>query len=291
MHKFRSFDSVRVFNIVAQAQSVTEAAEKLSLSKGAVSHQIKRLEQELGFKVFERSHGRISLTSKGTRLWDASRPAYKSIEQEISNLQRESDAIITIGMTTYFASRWLSPRLMNFTSVNEKIGLRLQPTVGLIDPGTEQIDMAIRWGSGHWTDMEIEPLFNCPAFPTSGSDIARLVDQSGFKKIVDNLQLLHDFEDSTAWQDWFDKSQLPLQPRSGDLVIPDPNVRVQAVIDGQGIALNDRLVEDELSRGVLHQISEVELEDYGYFLAYPRSALDNPALRLFRDWILSEASE
>jgi LysR family glycine cleavage system transcriptional activator len=67
-------------------------------------------------------------------------------------------------------------------------------------------------------------------------------------------------------------------------------VRVQAVIDDQGVALNDALVAGELSAGRLFQISAVELGDYGYFLAYPRGALGTPGLKAFRDWIMAEAN-
>lgn len=77
----------------------------------------------------------------------------------------------------------------------------------------------------------------------------------------------------------------PLYP----LVIPDPNVRVQAVIDNQGVAINDVLVGSEVSQGVLHLYENVVLEDYGYYLVYPEQALEQPAVRAFRDWVIGEA--
>ena len=73
-------------------------------------------------------------------------------------------------------------------------------------------------------------------------------------------------------------------------MIPDPNVRVQAVIDGQGVALNDALVQEEMAAGRLYRISPVELSNYGYFLAYPKGALNIPGLKAFRDWIVGEAA-
>ncbi len=72
-------------------------------------------------------------------------------------------------------------------------------------------------------------------------------------------------------------------------MIPDPNVRVQAVIDGQGIALYDRLVEDEVAAGRLYQYRPVSLDDYGYYLVYPQVAQQSSAIMTFRDWILQEA--
>ena len=101
---------------------------------------------------------------------------------------------------------------------------------------------------------------------------------------------MHDQDGSRAWQDWFEIAGLPYHPPPDELVIPDPNVRVQAVIDGQGVALYDSLVSAELAAGRLFQISEVTMNNYGYFLAYPRGALENPALRAFRDWIVDEAA-
>ena len=288
--RFRSFDNLRLFDVVARHMSFTAAAAELNLTKGAVSYQVRRLERELGFAVFERSSRGIALTEKGKALWHVSQASFTELERQIGRLREEDTARITVGMATYFASRWLSPRLMTFMAAYPGIGLRLQPLVDLIDLETAHIDMAIRWGKGGWSDLEIEPLLPCPAFPVTGPAIARQVSDEGLEAVLPQLTLLHDREDSEAWGDWYAAAGLPLSPARGGLVIPDPNVRVQAVIDGQGAALYDALVSDELSDGRLCKISRVELADYGYFLAYPKGALANPSLRAFRDWIVSQTS-
>ncbi len=100
---------------------------------------------------------------------------------------------------------------------------------------------------------------------------------------------MHDRDGSDAWIDWYAAAGIEWSERSDDLVIPDPNVRVQAVIDGQGIALYDRLVEDEIAAGRLYQYRPVSLGDYGYYLLYPRAAEACSAIRVFRDWIMQEA--
>ena len=285
MMRFRSYDTLRVFTVAARHLSFTSAANELNLTKGAVSYQIKRLETELGFQVFARQHGGIALTEKGKKLWHASQATFHSLEQEIARLRDENTQRITIGMSTYFASRWLSPRLMSFMISHAHIGLRLQPMIDLINLRTENIDMAIRWGKGDWSDMKTELLFRCPAKPTAGASIARRITAVGIEAALAELTLLHDREGSEAWRDWHIAAGLPYRLKRDDLVIPDPNVRVQAVIDGQGVALNDALVAAELSTGQLFQISPVELSDYGYYLAYPEDALNNSALQAFRDWI------
>ena len=287
--RFRSFDNLRIFDVVARHLSFTAAAAELNLTKGAVSYQIKQLEGELGFEVFQRQHRGIALTERGRRLWQSSRQAFQDLERQIAGLRADDPTRITIGLSTYFASRWLSPRLMTFMAAHPRIGLRLQPLVDLIDLEAAQIDLAIRWGRGDWRDLEIEPLFPCPAFPTAGTGIAGRVGRQGLAATLPDLVLLQDRDGSRAWADWHRAAGLPYQPGGDDLVIPDPNVRVQAVIDGQGIALNDALVTAELAAGQLVRISDRSLEDYGYHLAYPPGALDNPALKAFRDWIVAEA--
>jgi DNA-binding transcriptional LysR family regulator len=288
--RFRSYDALRLFDQVARRLSFRAAAVDLNLTKGAVSYRVRQLEEELGFAVFDRQARGIALTEKGKALWLAAQTAFHGLEQEIAALRAASVERITIGMTTYFASRWLSPRLMGFMTVHPDIALRLQPVIGPINVRADDIDMAIRWGRGEWTDMEIEPLLECPAFATAGAAIAGRVGEEGLAAVLPELTLLHDREDSQAWADWHRAAGLDLRARRGGLVIPDPNVRVQAVIDGQGVALNDALVAGELAAGTLARISPVELGDYGYFLAYPHGALTKPALKAFRDWIVAEAA-
>ena len=287
--RFRHYDQLRVFTVVAQHLSISRAAEALFLTKGAVSYQIRQLEQELGFLVFIRQPGRIILSDKGKRLLHSAQTAFQQMEQEIVALREDDNTRITIGTTTYFASRWLSPRLMTFISEHPQVSLRIQPMLDLTNLRADNIDMAIRWGKGEWTDVQVELLFNCPAIMTAGVKAAHYIAENGLENSMHHMWLLHDREDSNAWEDWFKAAGLTYRPRRDELVIPDPNVRVQAVIDGQGIALNDALVANELASGLLRQVSNVQLDDYGYFLAYAPEALGNPVLSDFRGWLLAEA--
>lgn len=289
--RFRCYDNLRSFTVVARHLSFTAAAEELNLTKGAVSYQISHLEDELGFQVFARRSRGIVLTDKGKRLWNSCRAAFNELEADIASLSREEHATITIGMSTYFASRWLSPRLMNFTSRHPQISIRLQPTIGLVDPIREGIDLLVRWGRGNWTDLRVETLFACPAIPTASPAIMEFVEKNGLQDTLNNVKLLHDHEGSEAWKDWHKVAGFHYRVKHDDLVIPDPNVRVQAVIDGQGVALNDRLVMPEIREGKLAPLSATSMTDYGYFLAYEANATMNPSFNLFREWILREANE
>ena len=287
---FRSYDSLHVFDVVARRLNFTAAADELHLTKGAISYQIKRLESELGFPVFTRRHRGVALTQKGRVLAQTCQSLFGDLDSTIEGLRDNTAERITIGMSTYFASRWLSPRLMTFMADHPRFALRLQPLIDLIDLGAHDIDMAIRWGRGDWADLEIEPLLSCPAFVTAGAGIAKQVEEIGLDAVLSGTPLLHDRDGSDAWRDWFKAAGRAYPATPNDLVIPDPNVRVQAVIDGQGLALNDDLVGDDLVAGRLARLSPVALDDYGYFLAYPKGALNAAGCRAFRDWVLAEAA-
>lgn len=289
--RFRFYDSLRLFDVVARHRNFTAAANELNLTKGAISYQINRLESELGFALFTRQHRNVRLTRKGGQLWQSSHVAFHELEVEIARLREETPAPITIGMSTYFASRWLSPRLMSFISNHPNTALRLQPHIDLMDIELKNIDMAIRWGKGQWSDLEIEPLLTCPAFPTGGLELAERVETLGLEEALTDVTLLQDREGSDAWLDWHRAAGLPYRPARDTLVIPDPNVRVQAVINGQGVALNDALVASEIAVGQLFKISDVELSAYGYFLAHAGDTFENPSLTAFRDWIIREANQ
>ena len=289
--RFRGYDNLRSFAIVARHLNMGHAARELSLSKGAVSYQIQQLESELGFEVFSRAHRNLKLTERGARLLEVSKPLFDSVEREITRLRQDERDRITIGMATYFASRWLSPRLMHFITDHPGIGLRIQPLTDLMDLRSHELDLAVRWGKGDWQEpeFEIEMIFPCPAMLTASREIGIQIEREGIEAVIARHSLLHDRDGSKAWLDWFAAAGIEWTGGSDDLVIPDPNVRVQAVIDGQGFALNDFLVDDEVSAGRLYRYRPVSLNDYGYFLIYPGQSAPGSAIRIFRDWIMQEA--
>ena len=102
---FRSYDALRLFVVVARHLSFTAAGKELNLTKGAVSYQIKQLEQELRFKLFRRLHSGIALTDKGQRLLASAQSAFRDVEQQICDLRETESTSLTVGASTYFSSR------------------------------------------------------------------------------------------------------------------------------------------------------------------------------------------
>jgi len=289
--RFRNYDTLRSFIVVAQHLNMGVAAGELNLSKGAVSYQVQQLEAELGFRVFSRAKRNLALTGKGSDLLEVVQPLFERIEQKIYSLRQQDSKRITIGMATYFASRWLSPRLMHFITQHPDISLRIQPLIDLMDLHPYELDLAIRWGKGDWNEegFEVELIFPCPAMLTTSRATGLRIEVEGIENVIPGLTLLHDRDGSEAWAEWFNTAGIEWSPGPDDLVIPDPNVRVQAVIDGQGAALYDILVDDEVAAGRLYQYRPVSLDDYGYHLVYPRGLAPASAIDTFRDWIMQEA--
>ena len=280
-----------VFQVVAQNLSMTRAALQLNLSKGSVSYQIKTLEQQLGFALFERANARLHLTSEGRRLLQVSQVSLDQIDQEIEGLRYKEPAPLTIALQTYFLTRWLSPRLMRFTAVHPEIGLRFVPLNFIGEMESIDADISICWAKEGLIDAPHERLFACPACPTGNSYIADKVREEGLDNVILSTPLLLDSSESTGWQDWFDLAGLDFSQSQKGLSIADSNSRVQAVIDGQGIALWDLLVSPEVSSGRLHYLSDIWLDNYGYYVQAKKSNLESKAVGLFLNWLRDESMD
>ena len=284
-----SYDMLRTFQVVAQNLSMTAAALQLNQSKGSVSYQIKTLEQQLGFTLFERANARLHLTSEGRRLLKVSQVSLDQIDQEIEGLRYKEPAPLTIALQTYFLSRWLSPRLMRFTAAHPEIGLRFVPLNFIGEMESIDADISICWAKEGMIDAPHERLFACPACPTGNSYIAHKVRKEGLDNVILSTPLLLDSSESKGWQDWFDLAGLDFSQSQKGLSVADSNSRVQAVIDGQGIALWDQLVTPEVNSGHLQYLSDIWLDEYGYYVHANEGGVENKALKLFLDWLIVES--
>ena len=285
-----SYDMLRTFQVVAKNLSMTEAALKLNQSKGSISYQIKTLENQLGFTLFERSNARLHLTSKGQKLLHVSTLSLDQIDQEIELLKFKKPTPLTIALQSYFLSRWLSPRLMKFTAKHPEIGLRFVPLNFINEMDNIEAYISICWGKEGMINSPHERLISCPACPMANSQIAERVKKEGLDKIILTTPLLFDSSESIGWQDWFSHAGIDFKKSIQGVSISDSNSRVQAVIDGQGIALWDNLVSPEINSGNLHYLSDILLDEYGYYIRVKENILENHTVKLFFKWIKEEGN-
>ena len=287
--RFRSYDALRIFDAVARNLSMTKAADEMHQSKGSISYQVGKLEAELGFRLFERRHAKLDLTEEGRRLWHVSQTALSQIDREIEDLRGTATGAVTVGALTYFASRWLSPRLTRFFEANPGISLRIEPLNSVNMMRSVNVDMAILWGIGGWEGHKSELLLSLPAVATANRAVAEQVAQLGLAEAVRQLPLLGDSSGDAGWRAWHKAAGLTYAPSRASLTIPDSNSRVQAVVDGQGIALWDDLVAPEFSDGTLFRLSDVRVENTGYYVIFTDQPMSQGA-QAFLDWLRAETA-
>ncbi len=286
--RFRCYDTLKIFDAVARNLSMTKAADEVHQSKGSISYQVGKLEAELGFRLFERAHAKLELTEEGRRLWHVSQTALSQIDREIEDLRGTASGAVTVGALTYFSSRWLSPRLTRFFEANPGISLRIEPINSVEMLRSVRVDMAILWGIGGWEGHKSELLLSLSAVPTANRAVAEQVRRLGLAEAVRQLPLLGDSSGDAGWRAWHKAAGLPYAPSRSSLTIPDSNSRVQAVVDGQGIALWDDLVAPEVEAGTLVPLSDAKLEGAGYHVVFPGEVL-SPGARSMLVWLKEQA--
>lgn len=283
-----SLNGLRVFEVAARRQGFTRAAAELGLTQGAVSYQIRQLEEDLGFTLFRREHRSVTLTEAGRRLLPVLQRGFEEIAATVDALRAEETGQITIAVSTYFASRWLLPRMARFMGEHPEIGIRLVHLPGVYREGMAEADIGVRWGLGAWSDGTVEALFDSPLTPVCSPLLVR--DGVGPADLRQH-PCLHDDATQAAWLGWLKLAGVEGPEVAHGPVIADPNVRMQAAIDGQGFALADALIADEIAAGRLVAPFEVRLGGHGYHLIHGPGGLQRPAVAAFRDWILDEASD
>lgn len=281
--------SLRAFEAAARVCSFTDAAKELSLTQGAISYQIRLLESSLGIELFLRSARQVSLTDAGHSLFRTTHRLFRELEDEIHSLAPSRDSpILTVSVSTYFVTRWLSKRLGRFINSHPEITIRLQHSVNDPDFTLEEVDLAIQWGIGIDSQSVSELLIPSPMIALCAP---QLFDAGLDRANLDSLRqqtFLHDQESNDGWSEWLKMAGLGDLGAGSGPVILDPNVRVQSAIDGQGLVLANILLFDDIAAGRLVEPFNVRLGGYGFHLLYAESAKKRSAFLLFRQWLLDE---
>lgn len=287
-----SLYALRVFEVAGRLEHLTRAAEEFGITQGAVSYQIKTLEDDLGFRLFER-HGRnVALTAQGAQLLPVLQSSLRDIAECIAQLKRKAQAepqSITVATTSYFATRWLSSRLPRFMSLHPGLGIRLVLASASGDL-VHRYDIEVRWGDGKWQEGDIEKLFDADLFPVCSPALIKDDLEKAGAGNFKNYPLLHDDVTKEAWRAWLAQQGFIDPGFLAGPEIVDPSVRMQAVIDGQGVALADCLVKDDLQAGRMTAPIQARLTGYGYYMIQ-EAGLDSAHVREFAVWLLKEASQ
>lgn len=281
-------NALKTFVVAGHYLNFTKAADELLVSPSAVSHQIRVLEDYLGFKLFLRENRSLSLTPEGLRLHESLQGPFDQISRAIqSALNNRNQSGLKIALRPFFSSSWLAQRLTSFWGRYPEINVDLIHSIALPDFYNDNVDLAIVWGKGDWPDVTSRLLLNGGLTPVCSRSLLEEKGGASCPADLDKFILIHD-EDHAAWNTWLDKAGVAAQVcMDNSHIVDDTNVRVQAVLNGQGVMLGcPALLRSEIESGELVQLFDISLDTYSYYLVYPSGITPGKQVQTFIDWIV-----
>ncbi len=288
-HALPPLPAVRAFEAAARHGSFTKAAEELGMTQAAVSYQIKLLEERVGAPLFLRKPRQVTLTELGQRLAPAFTEAFTLIGEAYAAARSGAEGVLCISTILTFGSSWLARHLGAFQMQHPTLAVRLDTSARLIDFAREDVDVAIRSGSGEWPGLAAHRLFMPDFTPMLSPRLAASI--GGVKEPADLLRLpILDPQDHW-WREWFTAAGLPtdtLAMRTSSSMGAQA-YEASAAMAGHGVAILARaLFADEVADGRLVQPFDLVANDgKAYWLVYPEARRNVPKIRAFRDWLLA----
>ncbi|ETF01481.1 LysR family transcriptional regulator [Advenella kashmirensis W13003] len=285
-------NTLPTFRTVAELQNLRAAAEALHLTHSAVSQQIRQLEDNLGFALFEREGRRIVLNAAGAAFLCSVHSALTQLEDGVQTARLASETVekkLRISVVPSFAHRWLLPRLERWHARHPDIALEIIASQQVVDLQRDGFHAAVREGIGPWPGVQADRLFDDPMpliVVGCAVDARRLVGAEPAMFLKEPL-----LGDRRAWQAWF--AAAGLQASFNTVAeFNDMGLMLQAAEQGLGLTLARELfAADAIRRGKLIRLSPVSVEyDSGHaiHLVYRPALRDWPVLAALREWITEE---
>jgi LysR family glycine cleavage system transcriptional activator len=286
-----NFSALRAFEAAARHENFSRAAEELHLTHGAISHQVRALEEELGLPLFVRNGRQVRVTAEGRRFAEAIAQAVGDIAQAAATLRPAAGSIQRLSVTAIpsFAARWLAPRLGTFIEQNPGVEVILQASSQLQDLVREGIDVGIRFGKGRYPGLVAERLMGEVYYPVVSPNYR----YGPLPLKPDDLAQATLLRSNEPWAPWFKAAGLTLPEPAGGLMFEDLSMLIRSCMDGDGVALVRHVVAmQEIASGQLIRLFDITApSDEDYYLVSPPGVYGKPQVRAFRDWLKTEIAE
>jgi LysR family glycine cleavage system transcriptional activator len=292
LRRLPPLNALRAFEAAARHESFTRAAEELCVTQGAVSHQVKALEAELGIKLFNRERQRLVITDAGRDYLTVLRDAFDRISVGTERLlQRQSTGVLTLSTSPDFAAKWLVNRLGRFAEEHAGIDLRVSATLQHVDFAREDVDLAVRHGDGNWPGHDVVRLSPERLFAVCSPKL--LTGRNRLTKPSDVLKfpLLY-LDDRNVWKRWLEAAGVVDAVLPHGPVLNRASMVIDAAIDGQGIALarTTLAATDLINRRLVRPFTEDLPLTKAYWIICPKATASVPKIVTFRGWLLAEAA-
>jgi LysR family transcriptional regulator, glycine cleavage system transcriptional activator len=282
---------LRAFDVAARHLNLSAAAEEMSVTHAAVSRQVKQLEERLGVTLFERLPRGLKLTAHGALLAEGTREAFDRLASAIEDVAVPAvRRRLTISTFSSLSARWLMPRVQGFTSLFPDVDLQVVTTSRLVDFSREDVDIALRFGTGQYPGLHVVPLFKpheivvaAPSLLKSGPPLKTLAD-------LKHYTLLHD-DSHRTWVHWLNAvGAKGVNARRG-IICGDRNSLIQAALEGQGVGIaSEVFAAGELAAGRLVRVFDLEVtSEFAIFAVCLPRRLNDPMISDALDWLLREA--
>jgi LysR family glycine cleavage system transcriptional activator len=288
-----SLNALKAFEAAARHESFTKAAQELCVTQGAVSHQVKALEAELGFRLFQRERQRLAITEAGRSYLEVVRDAFDRLAAGTERLlQRQSTGVLTVSTSPNFAAKWLVHRLGRFAERHPGADLRVGASMQHVDFSREDVDLAIRHGDGRWPGLHVTQLCAEALFPVCSPQL--LNDPRRPLRTPSDLarHVLVHLDRRDDWGKWLQAAGVETADLTRGLVLNQASMAIDAAIDGQGVSLaRTALAAWDLIAGRLVRPFDLDLPvPYSYWIVCPKATANLPKIAVFRDWLIGEAA-
>jgi len=286
-------NALRVFEAAARWLSFTKAAHELHVTQGAVSRQVKLLEEFLGIELFDRTPHGVELSPAGKTYSRTLTHTFEEILRATDSLRNpNAQAVLTIRGYTTFIVRWLTPRLPDFHVRHPNIEVRLQFSTLGVDFQRDKVDLGILYGYGHWNGLHSDMLLKDDLLPVCSPTFR---DQLTLETPADlvNCPLLRLNRRRRDWSHWFKIAGIKREPQPHDLDFDDLGVLYQCTISGLGVAMGQReYLTDDLASGRLVAPFELALRrQMGFYLVCPNERADMAKIETFRAWLIGTMTQ
>ena len=289
--KLPPMNSLRAFEAVSRLGSVSKAAAELCVSPGAVSQQLRNLEDFLGRELFIRTANSFTLSRQGKELAPVVQNALSQIASVTSAITDENSRhVLNISVPPYMANLWLIPKLGDFFERQPGISVVMNESTDLVSFQNDGIDAAIRFFDGNDESLDSTYLMNVKLYPyASPAYVEKHGIVESFSKPVGHTLIEYfptgTYSQQIHWEDIVDGSFE--ESSVTHLVFPDALQCHYAAVRGQGIIMAPRHICDALvGLGELVRLGDQLFEyDNRFYFVFPRQKRVNPALYEFRDWL------
>ncbi|OCW59147.1 LysR substrate-binding domain-containing protein [Hoeflea olei] len=278
-------NALRAFEATMRHGQMKRAAEELGVTYGAVSRQVRSLEDSLGVVLFEGPRNRLTPTQAAREMQPALQEAFDRMEAAVSHVMHRDRRTLDVSCLSTLAMRWLIPNLFDFQERHPEIKVRMTADDGPVDFARQSLDVAVRVGTGPWDPASSTDLFADETGPVLSPKLMgdnRAADWTA----LSGLPLLHTKTRPSAWADWCQASRLPLP--AGGQEYEHFYFMLEAATAGLGIGIAPEiLVRADIRAGRL--IAPFGFRPSGQTYVALAPARPEPAATLFIRWLRDTA--